>query len=54
MATPKHRKPKRAETVESMEDRTHEDPSEPEAEALREAGLDWLPFNGTVPEVQEQ
>jgi hypothetical protein len=38
---------------EYLEDRTHEDPSEPEADALREAGLDWLPFNGTVQEVQE-
>ena len=45
--------PKERRSREYAEDRTHEDPSEPEADALREAGLDWLPFNGTVPEVQE-
>ncbi len=55
MATPKHRYPKKAESVEAMERRTHEE-SQPEsdAEALRSLGWWLLPgINGEEPEVQD-
>ena len=54
MSTPKHRKPKPAETAESMDNRTYEE-SQPEtdAEALRSLGWWLIPSNGDEPEVQD-
>jgi hypothetical protein len=54
MATPKHRKPRKAESFEDMERRTHEE-SQPEtdAEALRSLGWWLIPANGNEPEVQD-
>lgn len=55
MATPKHRKPRKAESFEDMERRTHQEDSEQltDDEVRRQLGFDLLPINGGDRGVQD-